>query len=49
MHDANSIVMPLLGRISVCRVTVLLATNISLDILEDPEFEVLKEIIGKAN
>ncbi|WPO82661.1 hypothetical protein SD427_18150 [Chryseobacterium sp. JJR-5R] len=49
VQHGNSIVIPLLRRISVCRDAILLSTNNSLDILEDPEFEVLKGIIDKAN
>lgn len=49
VQHGNSIVIPLLRRISVCRDAILLATNNSLDILEEPEFEVLKGIIDKAN
>lgn len=41
----NSIIMPLIRRINVCRESILLATNNELDILDDPEFEKLKEII----
>ena len=49
VQHGNSIVIPLLRRISVCRDSILLATNNSLDILDDPEFEVLKKIIDKSN
>ncbi|WP_294323552.1 DUF3800 domain-containing protein [uncultured Chryseobacterium sp.] len=45
VQHGNSIVLPLLRRINVCRESILLATNNSLDILDDPEFETLKEII----
>lgn len=47
VQHGNSIVIPLLRRISVCRSAILLATNNSLDILDDPEFETLKQIIDK--
>ncbi|KAA5538326.1 DUF3800 domain-containing protein [Paenimyroides baculatum] len=45
VQHGNSIIMPLLRRINVCRESILLATNKELDILDDPEFEKLKEII----
>jgi len=47
VQHGNSIVIPLLRRISVCREAILLATNNSLDILDEPEFETLKDIIEK--
>ncbi|MDE5518184.1 DUF3800 domain-containing protein [Elizabethkingia meningoseptica] len=46
VQHGNSIVIPLLRRINVCREAILLATNNSLDILDDPEFETLKDIIS---
>ncbi|MFV8366253.1 DUF3800 domain-containing protein [Flavobacterium sp. XS1P27] len=45
VNHGNSIVIPLLKRIELCRNSILLATNNSLDILDDPKYEVLKEII----
>ncbi|WP_404986185.1 DUF3800 domain-containing protein [Chryseobacterium sp. M5] len=45
VQHGNSIVIPLLRRINVCREAILLATNNSLDILDEPEFETLKDII----
>jgi hypothetical protein len=45
VQHGNSILLPLLRRISLCRESILLATNNSLDILDDPEFEILKDII----
>ena len=45
VQHGNSIVLPLLRRINVCREAILLATNNSLDILDEPEFETLKDII----
>lgn len=45
VQHGNSIVIPLLRRINVCREAILLATNNSLDILDEPEFESLKDII----
>lgn len=45
VQHGNSIVLPLLRRINLCRESILLATNNSLDILDDPEFEILKDII----
>lgn len=45
VQHGNSIVLPLLRRINLCRESILLATNNSLDILDDPEFETLKDII----
>lgn len=45
VQHGNSIVIPLLRRINVCREAILLATNKSLDILDEPEFETLKDII----
>ena len=45
VNHGNSIVIPLLKRIELCRNSLLLATNNSLDILDDPKYEVLKEII----
>src|SRR5690606_4538774 len=45
VQHGNSIIIPLLRRIKVCRESILLATNKELDILNDPEFEKLKEII----
>ena len=45
INHGNSIVIPLLKRIELCRNSILLATNNSLDILDDPKYEVLKEII----
>lgn len=45
VKHGNSIIMPLIRRINVCRKSILLATNNDLDILDDPEFENLKEII----
>ena len=45
VQHGNSIVLPLLRRINVCREAVLLATNNSLDILDEPEFETLKDLI----
>ncbi|KAA2222946.1 DUF3800 domain-containing protein [Chryseobacterium sediminis] len=47
VQHGNSIVLPLLRRINLCRESILLATNNSLDILDDPEFETLKDIIEK--
>lgn len=47
VQHGNSIVLPLLRRINVCRESIMLATNNSLDILDDPEFETLKNIIEK--
>ncbi|WP_029292799.1 DUF3800 domain-containing protein [Chryseobacterium hispalense] len=45
VQHGNSIVIPLLRRINVCREAILLATNNSLDILDEPEFESLNDII----
>ncbi|WP_426278594.1 DUF3800 domain-containing protein [Chryseobacterium sp. S-02] len=45
VQHGNSIVLPLLRRINLCRESILLATNNSLDILDDPEFETLRDII----
>lgn len=45
VQHGNSIILPLLRRINLCRESILLATNNSLDILDDPEFETLKDII----
>lgn len=45
VQHGNSIIMPLIRRIIVCRESILLATNNELDILDDPEFEKLNEII----
>jgi len=45
VQHGNSIVLPLLRRINLCRESILLATNNSLDILDNPEFEILKDII----
>ncbi|KQS91738.1 DUF3800 domain-containing protein [Chryseobacterium sp. Leaf394] len=47
VQHGNSIVLPLLRRINLCRESILLATNNSLDILDDPEFQTLKDIIEK--
>jgi len=45
IKHGNSIVIPMLKRIELCRNAILLATNNSLDILDDPEFETLKELV----
>lgn len=45
VKHGNSIIIPLIRRINLCRESILLATNNDLDILDDPEFEKLKEII----
>lgn len=47
VKHGNSIVIPLLKRILLCQKSLLLATNGSLDILNDPEFETLKELVKK--
>jgi hypothetical protein len=44
IRHGNSITIPMLKRIEVCRNSILLATNNELDILEDPQFDVLKEL-----
>ncbi|STC96923.1 DUF3800 domain-containing protein [Elizabethkingia anophelis] len=46
VQHGNSIILPLLRRINVCREAILLATNNSLDILDEPEFNTLKVIIN---
>jgi hypothetical protein len=45
-HGSN-IVFPLLGRITECRKAIKLATNNSLDILGDTEFDKLNELLKK--
>lgn len=45
VQHGNSIIIPMLKRIDTCRNSILLATNKELDILEEPQFEVLKELI----
>lgn len=45
VNHGNSIIIPLLKRIELCRNSILLATNNSLDILEDPKYKILREII----
>lgn len=45
IRHGNSIIIPMLKRLDICRTSILLATNNSLDILEEPEFKTLKELI----
>lgn len=44
IRHGNSIVIPLLRRIEECRKAILLATNNSFDILNEPEFKKLKKL-----
>jgi len=48
IRHGNSIVVPLLRRIDECRKAVLLATNNSFDIVGDPEFKKLKNLIDNS-
>jgi len=42
---SNSMVLPLLNRIAVCREAIKLSTSNSLDVLDDSEFSKLKELV----
>lgn len=45
IRHSNGMIIPLLSRIAECRNTIKLATNNSLDILDDLEFSKLKELV----
>ncbi|QES89108.1 DUF3800 domain-containing protein [Rhizosphaericola mali] len=47
IRHGKNILFPIIDRIEKCRTSILLATNNSLDILEDEEFKDLKKIIEK--
>ncbi len=45
INHGKNIVLPVLRRIDVCREAILLATTKEYDILDEPEFKKLKELI----
>lgn len=45
IQHGNSIIIPMLKRIEVCRNSILLATNKELDILAEPQFDILRKLI----
>lgn len=47
INHGKSIVLPVLRRIEECRNAILLATTNEYDILDDPEYQKLKELIEK--
>lgn len=47
INHGKSIVLPVLRRIEECRNAILLATTNKYDILDDPEYQKLKELIEK--
>lgn len=49
INHGKSIVFPVLRRIDECRNAILLATTNNYDILDEPEFQELKELIEKMN
>ena len=45
INHGKSIVLPVLRRIEECRNAILLATTNEYDILDEPEYQKLKELI----